>query len=202
MSVPSSKSTVTSTRPYLVTDLRIRCLGIPSISTSMGMATRLSISPGVMPGAFMMIFTGVLDTSGKASIGRFLNANQPAPARMTPASSTNSRCARENWTRRVSMSVAPALALPCRLQRDHGGGGDFLAGLQAARHPHRLAGTGQHRDGRGHEARARAHEDIGLVALAHHGLQRHGPALAAIGKGHAHLQHLAGAHCLRAPGHG
>jgi len=96
MSVPSWKSTVTSTRPYLETERSIRWFGMPSISTSMGTAMRLSISSGVMPGAFMMILTWVLETSGNASIGRLVKAYQPAPASSAPASSTKRRCASAN----------------------------------------------------------------------------------------------------------
>jgi hypothetical protein len=65
---------------------------MPSISTSIGPAMRLSISSGVMPGAFMITFTCVLDTSGKASIGRLRKAYQPKPASRAVASSTNRRC--------------------------------------------------------------------------------------------------------------
>ena len=86
------KSTVTSTRPYFDTERRMRCCGMPSISTSIGIAMRLSISSGVMPGAFMMILTCVLDTSGKASMGKLRKLYQPAPASKAAASMTNKRC--------------------------------------------------------------------------------------------------------------
>ena len=43
---------------------------MPSISSSIGVTTRVSTSSGVMPGAFMMIFTWVVETSGNASIGK------------------------------------------------------------------------------------------------------------------------------------
>ncbi len=69
MSVPSSKSMVMSAMAYLEVERRMRCFGMPSISSSMGVAMRASTSSGVMPGAFMMIFTWVVETSGKASIG-------------------------------------------------------------------------------------------------------------------------------------
>ena len=96
MSVPSSKSIVTSTMPYFDTERSMRCLGMPSISTSMGSAMRLSTSSGVMPGAFMMILTCVLDTSGNASMGKSLKASQPPAISTRPAISTKRRCASAN----------------------------------------------------------------------------------------------------------
>jgi hypothetical protein len=57
MSVPSSKSMVMSVRPYLLVDRSMVCFGKPSISISIGVVTRVSISSGVMPASFTMILT-------------------------------------------------------------------------------------------------------------------------------------------------
>jgi hypothetical protein len=74
MSVPSAKSSVMSVSAYFVIERNIVWFGMPSSSTSIGAVILVSTSSGVMPGALMMTFTWVGETSGNASIGNATNA--------------------------------------------------------------------------------------------------------------------------------
>jgi hypothetical protein len=60
---------------------------------------RVSTSSGVMPGAFRMILTWVVETSGKASIGRPRKACTPAPTSMTVSTSMSRRWVSEKRIR-------------------------------------------------------------------------------------------------------
>jgi len=59
MSVPSVKSIVMSAIAYLAVERSIAWFGRPSISSSIGVMTRVSTSSGVIPGALRMILTCV-----------------------------------------------------------------------------------------------------------------------------------------------
>jgi len=87
---------VTSKMPYFDTERSIFWRGMPSISTSMGATMRLSTSSGVMPGAFRITLTWVLETSGKASMGRLRKAYQPKPASKAAPSRMKMRCESAN----------------------------------------------------------------------------------------------------------
>src|SRR5574343_306345 len=133
MSVPSSKSIVMSVREYFDTERISFWFGMPSISCSTGTAMRVSTSSGVMPGAFRMIFTCVLETSGKASIGRPSRACTPAPMRSAVSTTSNRRCASEKRIRAVSMVCPLFLADTCEdgLQAGNALDGHFLARFDA-----------------------------------------------------------------------
>ncbi len=79
---------------------------MPSISSSIGAVMRASTSSGVMPGAFMMIFTCVVETSGKASIGRPRYANTPPATSAAVTTSTSRRWVSENSTSRASITAS------------------------------------------------------------------------------------------------
>ncbi len=69
----------------------------------MGATMRVSTSAGVMPGAFRMSFTWVVETSGKASMGSPCSASQPAPTRPSVSTATSRRCASAKAIRRRSI---------------------------------------------------------------------------------------------------
>ncbi len=103
MSVPSSKSMTMLAIAYLAIERTTRCFGMPGISTSIGATMRVSTSSGVMPGAFTMISTCVLETSGNASIGRPESACTPAITSSSVSADTSRRWVSERATRRASI---------------------------------------------------------------------------------------------------
>ena len=105
MSVPSAKSSVMSAIAYLAAERSTRFCGMPSSSSSIGVTMRVSTSSGVMPGALMMIFTCVDETSGKASIGSSRNAATPAPISSSVARIVRMRWVSANSTRRANIAA-------------------------------------------------------------------------------------------------
>src|SRR5574340_621325 len=168
MSVPSSKSMVTSVRPYLDTERRMRWRGMPSSSCSIGTAMRVSTSSGVMPGAFMMIFTCVVDTSGKASMGRPMKAYTPPATRTAVATSISSRCVSEKPISLASIvSFALVDAHPGSLEGGHALYGDALVALERGGDQRRLSRLPRPFDRERPKALRHAHEHIDSVALVH-----------------------------------
>ena len=94
---------VMSAMAYFDIDRSTRCFGMPSISSSIGTTMRDSTSSGVMPGAFMIIFTWVVETSGKASMAMFETACTPARISSSVSAAISSRCVSENETSFASM---------------------------------------------------------------------------------------------------
>ena len=73
---------------------------------------RDSTSSGVIPGAFMMIFTWVGEMSGKASMGMVRTAHQPAGINRDTSSNMSSRWVSENRT--SPASDITGLPHPCQ----------------------------------------------------------------------------------------
>jgi hypothetical protein len=70
MSVPSSKTTVTTERPNFVSDRTSSSRGRPLIAVSTGNVTNCSTSSGARPGLSVSTWTCTVVMSGTASIGR------------------------------------------------------------------------------------------------------------------------------------
>ena len=91
MSVPSSKTTVTTDSPYLEMDRTSSTLGIPDIARSTGTVTYCSTSTGDSAGAAVITWTWTFVMSGTASIGRFTAECTPTITRSAVAISTSAR---------------------------------------------------------------------------------------------------------------
>src|SRR5688572_14005017 len=91
MSVSSSKTTVTTDRPYLDSERTSSTRGIPAMARSTGTVTYCSISTGDSAGEVVITCTCTLVTSGTASMGRVMAARIPAATSRMLAAMTMAR---------------------------------------------------------------------------------------------------------------
>src|SRR4051812_7473158 len=107
MSVPSSKTIVTTDRPYLEIDRISVVRGVPAMARSTGMLTYFSTSTGDSAGAAVMTCTCTFVMSGTASMGSVNAARTPSARKTTDATRTMARFCRDNRTmaERTPMSL-------------------------------------------------------------------------------------------------
>src|SRR5688572_2800466 len=98
MSVPSSKATVTTDRPYLDVERTSVVLGMPAMARSTGTVTYCSTSAGDSAGADVMTCTCTLVTSGTASMGSCDAERRPSSVSSSAASTTTGRLASDQRT--------------------------------------------------------------------------------------------------------
>ena len=94
ISVPSSKTTVTTDRPNCETDRISSTFGMPLREFSTGKVMNCSVSSAANAGAVVMICTCTLVTSGTASIGNRVRATVPKTIKSTRSMSTKKRLSR------------------------------------------------------------------------------------------------------------
>lgn len=82
--------TIRKDRPNWVCENTRTEFGVPASAVSIGIVTWRSTSSAARPGYSVMTLTWMSETSGKASIGRFLKAARPPPMKMARPSQTNS----------------------------------------------------------------------------------------------------------------
>src|SRR6187551_176424 len=136
MSVPSSKTTVTTERPYFEIDRSSSTFGMPDIARSTGTVTYCSTSVGERARAGVITWTWALVTSGTASIGSSIAARTPTITRRSAASTTTARLRSDHATTALRNLTSRRLAerpLQDRaLDREGALDDDLLAGAQAA----------------------------------------------------------------------
>src|SRR5678815_5102427 len=98
MSVPSSKTTVTTDRPYFEIERTSSTFGIPDIARSTGTVTYCSTSTGESAGAEVITWTWIVVTSGTASIGSFDAAWIPSATSSNVATRTMGRLRKDQRT--------------------------------------------------------------------------------------------------------
>src|SRR3954468_6253244 len=122
MSVPSSKTMVTTDRPYFEIERTSSTLGMPDIARSTGTVTYCSTSMGDRAGAAVMTWTCTLVMSGTASIGRSKADRTPSAASKAVAISTRARWASDHPTiqsrRRTSVLLPEGAFQDRALQRE------------------------------------------------------------------------------------
>src|SRR5688572_22117757 len=151
MSVSSSKTMVTTERPYLDSERTSSTRGIPAMARSTGTVTYCSISTGERAGEVVITCTCTVVTSGTASMGRAMAARMPAATSSTAAAMTMARWRSDQLTVRLSSSNSFLLAegaLQDRaLQGEHTLDHDLFAVAQAAQDLAPTAGGAAERDG-------------------------------------------------------
>src|SRR5688572_15678014 len=110
MSVSSSKTTVTTDRPYLDSERTSSTRGIPAMARSTGTVTYCSTSTGDSAGEVVITCTCTVVTSGTASMGRAMAARMPAATSSTAAAMTMARWRSDQLTVRLSSSNSFLLA--------------------------------------------------------------------------------------------
>src|SRR4051812_32769634 len=150
MSVPSSKATVTTERPYLETERTSSTFGMPDIARSTGTVTYCSTSIGESAGAGVMICTWTLVMSGTASMGRSTAERTPTMIRRAVARRTIARWRSDQATMRprkiTSLLLAEGALQDRALEREDAVDNHLLAGAQAAQDFDATAGGAAHRD--------------------------------------------------------
>src|SRR6188472_315319 len=140
MSVPSSKTTVTTDRPYFEIERTSSTFGIPDIARSTGTVTYCSTSTGDSAGAAVITWTCTLVTSGTASIGRSAADRIPTITRSAVAISTTARWRSDQATMRprriTSLSFAEAALQDRALDAEHAVDHDLFTRAQAAEDLH------------------------------------------------------------------
>src|SRR4029079_6456382 len=136
MSVPSSKTIVTTDRPYFEIDRTSSTFGMPDIARSTGTLTYCSTSTDESAGAAVITCTWMFVMSGTASIGSCTADRTPTATSSPVSSSTIARWRREHATtpdRKATSVLRAERALEDgALQREHPVDHDLLACAQAA----------------------------------------------------------------------
>ena len=107
MSVPSSKTTVTTDSPNFDTERICSTLGSPLMAVSTGKVMKDSTSWGASPGLFVSTCTWTFVTSGTASMGSFRNESSPNTTTRSHPMMTMRRLFREKSMSLLTMETPP-----------------------------------------------------------------------------------------------
>src|SRR5678809_1126393 len=150
MSVPSSKTTVTTDSPYLEIERISSTFGTPDIARSTGTVTYCSTSVGDRAGAGVITCTCTFVTSGTASIGKSIVEVIPTVTRSAVARRTIARCRSDHATtavrRPTSFLLAEGALQDRALERERAVDDHLLARAQAAQDLDAASGRAPHGD--------------------------------------------------------